>query len=185
MDSRIFVHYYRSTPDGRLMLGKGGNTFAFGGRMLRVFDEPSPYRDLLTRRLREFMPQLAGVPVAASWNGPSDRSVTGMPFFGRLQGRPNVFYGFGYSGNGVGPTRIGGTILASLALGLDNEWTRSRLVQGPLGHFPPEPIRYAGSILVRNAIRRMENAQDAGRTPSAIDARLARFAAAAGKSDKG
>ena len=184
MDSRTFVHYYRSTTDGRLMLGKGGNTFAFGGRMLRVFDEPSPYRELLTTRLREFMPPLAQVPVAASWNGPSDRSVTGLPFFGRLQGSPNVFYGFGYSGNGVGPSRIGGTVLASLALGLDNEWTRSRLVKGPLGQFPPEPIRYAGSLLVRNAIRRKERAEDAGLRPSPLDLHLSRFAAAAGKADK-
>ncbi len=43
LDSRIFVHYYHNTPDGRLMLGKGGNTFAYGGRMLPVFDRPSPY----------------------------------------------------------------------------------------------------------------------------------------------
>lgn len=184
MDSRTFVHYYRSTTDGRLMLGKGGNTFAFGGRMLRVFDEPSPYRELLEARLREFMPQLARVPIAASWNGPSDRSVTGLPFFGRLRDTRNVFYGFGYSGNGVGPSHIGGTVLASLALGLDNEWTRSRLARGPLGQFPPEPIRYAGSIMVRNAIRRKERAEDAGRKPSALDTRLSRFAAAAGKADK-
>lgn len=40
LDSRIFVHYYHNTPDGRLMLGKGGNTFAYGGRMLPVFDRP-------------------------------------------------------------------------------------------------------------------------------------------------
>lgn len=185
MDSRTFVHYYRSTADGRLMLGKGGNTFAFGGRMRRVFDEPSPYRELLGVRLREFMPQLAGVPIAASWNGASDRSVTGLPFFGRLKDSRNVIYGFGYSGNGVGPSHIGGALLASLALGQDNEWTRSRLARGPLGQFPPEPIRYAGSIIVRNAIRRKERAEDAGLQPSALDARLSKFAAAAGKADKG
>jgi glycine/D-amino acid oxidase-like deaminating enzyme len=185
LDSRIFVHYYRSTPDGRLMLGKGGNTFAYGGRMLATFDEPSPYRDQLTARLHEYMPQLARVPVAASWNGASDRSVTGLPFFGRLNGRPNVFYGFGYSGNGVGPSHMGGRILASLALGVENEWTRSPLVRGPLGTFPPEPIRYVGSIMVRDAIRRLERAEDAGRKPAFIDARLAKFAAAAGKADKG
>ena len=184
MDSRTFVHYYRSTVDGRLMLGKGGNTFAFGGHMLRVFDEPSPYRELLAARLRDFMPPLAEVPIAASWNGASDRSVSGLPFFGRLRGAPNVFYGFGYSGNGVGPSHIGGTLLASLALGQDNAWTRSRLARGPLGQFPPEPIRYAGSLMVRNAIRRVERAQDAGVAPSAFDTRLSKFAAAAGKADK-
>ena len=54
LDSRTFVHYCRDTPDGRLMLGKGGNTFAYGGRMHRVFDQPSPYRDPLAERLRGF-----------------------------------------------------------------------------------------------------------------------------------
>ena len=84
----------------------------------------------------------------------------------------------------TGPSHIGGTILASLALGLDNEWTRSRLVRGPLGRFPPEPIRHASSLLVRNAIRRKERAEDAGQQPSSIDIRQSRFAAAAGKADK-
>ena len=37
LDSRTFVYYYRSSADGRLMLGKGGNTFARGGRIA-----PSP-----------------------------------------------------------------------------------------------------------------------------------------------
>ncbi|MDB5956359.1 FAD-dependent oxidoreductase [Ramlibacter sp.] len=184
LDSRTFVHYYRSTADGRLMFGKGGNTFAYGGRMLPVFDQPSPCREALARSLHAFIPQLAGVPLAASWNGASDRSVTGLPFFGRLRGTANVFYGFGYSGNGVGPSRMGGEILCALALGRDDAWTRSPLVRGPLGMFPPEPIRYLGSIVVRNAIRRKEAAEDSGRTPRALDRRLAQFAAAAGKADK-
>lgn len=135
LDSRIFVHYYHNTPDGRLMLGKGGNTFAYGGRMLPVFDRPSPYLGQLRGSLREFFPEFAEVAIEASWNGPSDRSVTGLPFFGRLDGRDNVFYGFGYSGSGVGPCHMGGQILSSLALGLDNPWTRSPLTQGPLGRF--------------------------------------------------
>lgn len=185
LDSRIFVHYYHNTSDGRLMLGKGGNTFSYGGRMLPVFDQPSPYRRLLRESLGGFFPALAEVPLAASWNGPSDRSVTGLPFFGRLDGQGNVFYGFGYSGSGVGPCHMGGQILSSLALGLDNPWTRSPLVKGPLGLFPPEPIRYLGSLMVRNAIRRKEQAEDRGVRPRRLDVRLARFAAAAGKADKG
>lgn len=87
LDSRIFVHYYHNTSDGRLMLGKGGNTFAYGGRMLPVFDQPSPYRPLLRESLGGFFPALAEVPLAASWNGPSDRSVTGLPFLAGWTGR--------------------------------------------------------------------------------------------------
>ena len=185
LDSRIFVHYYHNTPDGRIMLGKGGNTFAFGGRMLPVFDQPSPYSGVLRQSLEQFFPAFTGVGVEATWNGPSDRSVTGLPFFGQMSGHGNVFYGFGYSGSGVGPCHMGGQILASLVQGHANEWTRSPLVNGPLGYFPPEPIRYLGSLMVRNAIRRKERAEDHGRRPGHLDVRLARFAAAAGKADKG
>jgi glycine/D-amino acid oxidase-like deaminating enzyme len=184
LDSRIFVYYYRSTPDGRLMIGKGGNTFAWRGRIAPVFDQRSPYEADLMRGLHAFFPALRDVAVTASWNGPSDRSVTGFPFFGRLDHAPNVFYGFGYSGNGVGPTYMGGQILSSPLLGLDNEWTRSPLTRGPLGYFPPEPIRYIGSITVRNAIRRKEQAEDENREPWLVDRWLSRFASAAGKSDK-
>jgi putative aminophosphonate oxidoreductase len=184
LDSRTFVYYYRSTPDGRLMLGKGGNTFAYGGRMPAVFDQQSPYADALTTALRCFFPALAPVPMTASWTGPSDRSVTGFPFFGKLRGCSHIIYGFGYSGNGVGPCYMGGQILSSMLLDLDNDWTRSPLTRGPLGSFPPEPFRYIGSNLVRNAIRRKERAEDEVRPPWLVDKWLSRLANAAGKADK-
>ncbi|MES2784208.1 MAG: FAD-dependent oxidoreductase [Pseudomonadota bacterium] len=184
MDSRTFVYYYRTSVDGRLMLGKGGNTFARGGRIAPVFDQRSPYEADLTRALHSFFPALHQTPITASWNGPSDRSVTGLPFFGKLDGAPHIYYGFGYSGNGVGPAYMGGQILSSMLLDQDNAWTRSPLTRGPLGHFPPEPFRYAGSIVVRNAIRRKERAEDANRQPWIIDRMLSKLADAAGKSDK-
>lgn len=183
-DSRIFVHYYRSTSDGRLMLGKGGNTFAFGGKMLAEFDQPSRYLSQLTQSLHAFFPRLASVPIAASWNGASDRSVTGLPFFGWLDQQPNISYGFGYSGNGVSTCYLGGQILSSMVLKEQDGWAQCGLVSCPLGLFPPEPIRWLGSLIVRNAIRRKEACEDQGKTPNLIDRYLARFAAAAGKADK-
>ena len=184
LDSRTFVYYYRSTVDGRVMLGKGGNTFARGGRIAPVFDERSPYEAQLTQALHSFFPALRDTPITASWNGPSDRSVTGFPFFGRLEGAPHISYGFGYSGNGVGPSYMGGQILSSMLLDLDNAWTRSPLAKGPLGQFPPEPLRYVGSIVVRDAIRRKERAEDENRRPWLVDTMLSKFANAAGKADK-
>lgn len=184
LDSRTFVYYYRTTVDGRLMLGKGGNTFSWGGRISPVFDQRSPYEEDLTRALHSFFPDLRATPLFASWNGPSDRSVTGFPFFGKLDGAPHIYYGFGYSGNGVGPTYLGGQILSSMLLDQDNAWTRSALTHGPLGRFPPEPIRYVGSIVVRNAIRRKERAEDLNREPWIADKWLSKLANAAGKADK-
>jgi putative aminophosphonate oxidoreductase len=184
LDSRIFVHYYRRTPDGRLMLGKGGNTFAFANRVQRSFDAPSAYRGQLERALHDFFPALRSVPIAATWNGASDRSATGLPFFGQWRGHRDVVYGFGYSGNGVGPSHLGARLLASLVREVDDEWSRSPLARGPLGAFPPEPLRWLGAITVRNAVRRKERAEDLGRRPAWFDVQLARLAAAAGKSDK-
>ena len=183
LDSRTFVYYYHNTSDGRIMLGKGGNTFTYGARMIPVFDQPSPYLGPMTKALARFFPEFADVPVAASWNGASDRSATGLPFFGRLNQHPAIFYGFGYSGNGVAPTFMGGQVLSSLALGQDNVWTRSGLTRGPRGQFPPEPFRYVGSLVVRNAIRRKEHAQDRNRSPWFFDRALSRLADAAGKAD--
>jgi hypothetical protein len=39
-----------------------------------------------------------------------------------------IHYGAGYTGNGVGPSWLGGQILASFVLGADDEWTRLPLV---------------------------------------------------------
>src|SRR5262249_43237155 len=83
-------------------------------------------------------------------------------FFSRLGGREDVFYGLGYSGNGVGPAFVGGRILASLALGLDDEWSRAGLARDPVGLFPPEPIRYLGGLVVRRAVERTEAAEGRG-----------------------
>lgn len=65
-----------------------------------------------------------------------------LSIFGKLNEQRNVFYGFGYSGNGVAQTRMGGKILSSMVLGLDNKWTRSGLAKGSLGHFLQS--RFAG-----------------------------------------
>lgn len=68
-DLRTFVHYWRSTPDGRLMLGKGGNRIAFANRMHGYFDQPSAYQDALGRTLAQLFPLLADTPLDGSWTG--------------------------------------------------------------------------------------------------------------------
>ena len=184
VDSRIFVHYYRDTRDGRLMLGKGGNKFSFSNQVDNMFNQQTQYLPLLKSSFQTLFPKLEQQDFAYSWSGGSDRSVTGLPFFGNIENQSNIFYGLGYSGNGVAQTRMGGKILSSMALGLDNEWTRSGMTKGPLGHFPPEPFRWLGAMMVRDAVRRKENAEDVGQKPMWLDKQLAKLAGAAGKADK-
>jgi putative aminophosphonate oxidoreductase len=175
-DSRLRVHYYRLTRDGRLAFGKGGGTIALGGRIGRSFHGASPRAAEVEAALRATYPQLASIPVTTSWTGPIDRSLHGLPFFWQM--REDVVVGAGYSGNGVGPSYLGGRILSSLVLGLDDEWARAGLVGAPPGSFPPEPLRFFGGVLVRRAITAKERAEDAGRSPSRVALRIAQLAPA-------
>ncbi|MCV6627572.1 MAG: FAD-dependent oxidoreductase, partial [Cellvibrionaceae bacterium] len=181
IDSRTFVHYYRSTPDGRLMLGKGGNYFPYGNRYSRTFEGQSPYKELLKTAVHRFFPSIEPSQFEQTWTGASDRSATGFPCFGYYQNNPDIVYGFGYSGNGVVQTFIGAEIIKSLILKQDNPWSRSGLAQGIAGLFPPEPIRTPGAWIVRNAIRRKEQAEDDNRVPNWLDCQLAKLASSAGK----
>ncbi len=169
-DSRLQVDYYRTTPDGRITLGKGGGMIPFAGRVGRRFDTPSPRTGEVHARLLALYPELAGVPLAAAWRGPATRTANGLPSFGRLPDCPQIVYGHGYNGNGVGPSYTAGRILASLALRLDDEWSDTPLLTGttPRAFLPPEPIRYIGGQLVRAAVKRKTRIEDRGGTPDPL-----------------
>ena len=104
------------------------------------------------------------------WSGPIDVSADKLPRFGTVPGT-RIHYGAGYSGNGVGPSWLGGQILASLALGARDEWTALPLVGRRGRRLPPEPFRYAGGKLVRWGTLAVEDALAAGRRPPASPAR--------------
>ena len=176
-DSRLMVDYYRTTIDGRMVFGKGGaGELLFGSKLGRKIEAPGPRSAEVLADLHRLYPDFADCPVAVRWRGPVARTATGLPFFGRLAGAPAIVYGHGYSGNGVGPSYLGGRILASLALGRRDEWAETPLARGAQGLLPPDPIRYVGGLLVRRAVMAKDRAEDAGRAPSALVRRLAGFA---------
>ena len=178
-DSRLFVHFYRSTPDGRLAMGKGGSRFFYGSRVRDSAEGPARNRPRLEASVRRFFGHQGALPIASNWHGPVTRTMSGLPHFGSLKAHPNIAYGHGYCGNGVGPTYNGGRILAALALERDDEWTSSPLVEAALGgRFPPEPLRFFGAKLVSGAVARAEQAADENRPPSRLDSALARLSPA-------
>jgi hypothetical protein len=71
-----------------------------------------------------------------------------------------------------------GKILASSALGRDDEWSRCGLNRGVAGTFPPEPIRFLGGLAVRSAVRRKERRDDRGKRVDPVTRKLAAFAPA-------
>lgn len=158
-DGRILLHYFRATPDGRIALGGGGGRPGFGGHMApTTWHDPHTLAEVETT-LRRYFPPFAGARITHSWGGPIDVSPTHLPLFGtRAGGR--VSYGFGFTGNGVGPSRVGGRILAALALGRHDDHTRLPLVNPEPARFPPEPLRYIGGTAVWAAYWRKERLED-------------------------
>ena len=99
-----------------------------------------------------------------------------LPIFGRLYRDANIHYGVGWSGNGVGPSVVGGKILASLALSRNDEWSHCGLVTAAARSFPPEPIRFVGAHIVREAIIRKEDAEALEKRPPRLAVALSKLA---------
>lgn len=182
-DSQLMVDYYRTTQKGRVVFGKGTGAISYKGAINRVFSHHHESIDLTIQDFHRTYPSLKNKKITHEWSGPIDRTYDSLPIFGALQENPNVIYGIGWSGNGVSPSQIGGKILASLALELDNEWSRCPLVNRDSKSFPSEPFRYIGGNLVRSAVLRKEQQEIAGKKPRKIDLMLAKLAPA-GLEDK-
>lgn len=175
-DSQTMVDYYRVTRDDRIAFGKGGWTIALGGRIGPKFDRHAGRTAEVTADFRRAYPMLADVPITHAWSGPIDRPPDGLPLLGRLGGREHIAYGIGWSGNGVGPSVVGGRVLASLALGRKDEWSEHPLVDRRAPKFPPEPIRFIGGHFVRAAVASKERAEMRGDRPKALASAFARLA---------
>ena len=107
-DSRRLVNYYRTTDDGRVVFGKGGGTLAYGGSVGSAFNRASPRVPEVTAHLHRAYPALVDVGAEQSWRGPIDYAASGTPAFLRVGPAGDTFCAAGYSGNGVGPSYVGG-----------------------------------------------------------------------------
>ena len=150
VDARMFLHYFRTTADGRVLMGSGSGPIGSGGRVDGRFSGDRPTAARAEAGLRRLLPGLAGARVERAWGGPIDVSADHLPFFATKPGT-RIHYGAGYSGHGAGPSWLGGRILASLALGADDEWTRLPLAArhrspAPPGAAPPHRRRARAGV---------------------------------------
>jgi glycine/D-amino acid oxidase-like deaminating enzyme len=174
-DAHMMVHYYRTTRDGRIAFGKGGCSHAYLGQITRQFEDPGRRIDRTINAFHRIYPALTDVPITHTWTGPIDRSETNSLFFGHLDNNPDIIYGVGYSGTGVGPSHVGGRVLASTALELRDEWQESPINRGPQSLYPYDPIRYFGGNIVRAAVLQQEADLNANRPSVPVVQFLTRF----------
>ncbi len=92
--------YYRTTFDGRFLLG--------GGRKQHQQEENNTSEDrlnpkvhaFLDRYMRKYFPDVKA-PVAQRWSGIMGFSCDGLPLVGTLPGKPRVGFTVGFTGHGL------------------------------------------------------------------------------------
>ena len=171
-DARFTLHYLRTTPDGRIAIGGGGGRAGFGGRIGAAFTDDRVAAARAAAGLRRLFPSLRDVRIEDAWGGPIDISADHLPVVGTVSGGRPIHFAHGYSGNGVGPSIVAGRLLAGLALdvapAVNDPLAPMILRGGRLRAFPPEPARYVGARVVREAIVRREAAEERGERVSPV-----------------
>jgi glycine/D-amino acid oxidase-like deaminating enzyme len=169
-DGRTFFNYYRPTPDGRVLWGTSEATYYRGNRVDASCDHSQRHYDALRASWRRTFPQLAELEWPFAWGGPICSTTRLTPFFGKALGGRAV-YGLGFTGHGLGSTRVAGRILAHLVLERPSELLSLSLVTHKPFPYPPEPLRGWAVAAVTRDLRKV----DAGEAPSAMLRVLERF----------
>jgi glycine/D-amino acid oxidase-like deaminating enzyme len=172
-DCRTMLHYFRTTPDGRIAFGFGGGRISFnGGLHGRVEVDPEVVA-MAAERLRAYFPALEGREITHAWGGPIDVSPTHLPLVMPLRGG-RAFVTAGYTGNGVGPANMVGRVMASLALDRRDEPSQLAIVDPSPHRVPPEPFHWIGGSLIRRGIMSKENAEANGHRPNLLATAIAK-----------
>lgn len=117
VDTKNVSHYFRLTPDHRLL---------FGGRARFALSNPASDRKsarILHRDMLRVFPQLAATRIDYVWGGNVGISFDRMPHAGQMGG---LYYSMGYSGHGVQMASLMGARMAEVMDGHPeaNPWRR-------------------------------------------------------------
>ncbi len=167
-DGREWLYYLRPTDDGRIVIGGGAGSAVFGGRGSgRGANGVRHYAEVAAGGLLWLFPQLEGVRFTHAWGGPIDQSPTFVPFYRTLD--PGTIHaGLGFSGHGVVQTYIGGHILASTVLDVEDEWTTLAVNRPESAFAPPEPLRWPLVRAAAFALERGDVREEQGRSRGAF-----------------
>lgn len=150
-DAANQFHYYRLTPDNRILWGGYDAVYRFGGPVAPRLDDHDATFARLSQHFFVNFPQLRGVRFSHRWGGAIDTCSRFSVFFGTAH-RGRVAYAAGYTGLGVAATRFGARVALDLVDGRETEATRLRYVRTKPTPFPPEPLRTIGIQITRNRL---------------------------------
>jgi glycine/D-amino acid oxidase-like deaminating enzyme len=131
-DSKHYLHYYRLTPDNRML---------FGGRAAFFSETKNTIArsaEILRQGMIQVYPQLRDTPVEHAWGGTLDFCFDTMPHAGEMDG---IHFALGYAGHGVAMATYLGTKIAERMCGSTEEipYMKIPFPGAPLGLYDGRP----------------------------------------------
>jgi glycine/D-amino acid oxidase-like deaminating enzyme len=149
-DGRNFMHFYRLTPDGRLLVGGGPGVVPYAGNM-----DNDAY-PIAWNHLEQFIgttfPALRHIGIDYRWGGAFSVTSDSTPQVGTLDGG-GAIYAVGCTGHGVAMTHMNGRIIRDLVLDRKTDLTDLWFVNRRSFPLPPEPIRSIAAKAVTTAMK--------------------------------
>jgi glycine/D-amino acid oxidase-like deaminating enzyme len=167
-DGRTFFNYYRLTRDNRIVWGTSEAKYYAPNRVDASCDHSEAHYAGLRESFRRHFPQLQSLKFPFAWGGPIASTTRLTPFFGSTQ-KGRLVYALGYTGHGIGSTRIAAKILAHLALEKRCELLDLSMVRKKPFPYPPEPLRSWAVHLVTRSLRRVDEGKKPGLLLSILD----------------
>ena len=140
-DTRTLRFYYRLLPDGSMQIGSRSSVTGADAKNPR-------HLELLKEGLYRKFPSLRGIPIAYSWWGWVDVSHDMMPRITQPDPKEQVFYAFGYGGNGVSFSAAAGRRLAERIVGKDGKQWDLPIYNSPLPGHLFAPFRRLGQAML-------------------------------------
>jgi glycine/D-amino acid oxidase-like deaminating enzyme len=139
-DSKHYLHYFRLTPDNRML---------FGGRAAFFPETQNTIRrsaEILRRDMVQVFPQLRDTRIEHAWGGTLDFCFDTMPHAGQVDG---MYYALGYAGHGVAMATYLGARVAETICGAKEELPYEGIPfpGAPLGLYNGKPwfLPFAGA----------------------------------------
>lgn len=134
-------HYYRRTPDDRILWGGYDAIYYRGNRTNSELEKRDISHQLLATQFFTTFPQLEGLRFSHKWAGIIDSTSRFTPAIGTAM-HGNVAYAVGYTGLGTASSRFGANTMLDLLARRRTELTELTMVRSKPLPFPPEPFRY-------------------------------------------
>ena len=146
-------HYYRRTPDNRILWGGYDAIYHRGNNTDPRLEQRDTSHRLLAAQFFTTFPQLEGLRFSHKWAGIIDSTSRFTPAFGTAMGG-NLAYAVGYTGLGTGSSRFGALTMLDLLARKKTERTSLTIVTRKPFPFPPEPLRYPVVQFTRSRLAR-------------------------------